>query len=154
MIVLLLVACASGPSGFLGFHNAVIRLVPADEVTDPPSGTVPVIEAGSSVAPVLDAPDRELGSLGFSGSLKATLTQGVHSVFALGDFDSHPGCEQPEEPQSTCTPAGWEGHTLVEVFGPDWGPDDAETSLPVVEIAEGEVGDVVITVAPSCACTD
>jgi hypothetical protein len=145
-LLLALAACTSG--------NVVIRLIPADTVATPPGGAVRVYQAQSDVAPDTDEADRTLGSLGFTGSLGATLSPGVHSIFAVGEFASHPGCEEPEIPQSTCTPSGWEGHTLAEVFGPDWGPDDAETDVDVVEIAEGEVGEVVITVTPGCECTD
>ncbi|MES2640399.1 MAG: hypothetical protein V4850_12980 [Myxococcota bacterium] len=152
-LLLALGACTLEPSD-ASTHNVVIRLTPGADVADPPSGTLPVIEAGSSVAPVLDAPDRALGRLGFTGTLQATVSQGVHHVYVMGNLDSHPGCEEPEEPQSSCSPSGWIGDTLVEVFGPDWGPDDAETDSPVVEIPEGEIVEVALTVRPSCECDD
>ncbi|MDP2312377.1 MAG: hypothetical protein Q8P41_05690 [Pseudomonadota bacterium] len=161
MGLLWLLACAlgdpdpdTGVEPVLPAPNALITLVAAEDGPALPGGRLPILEVGSGSAPVPDAPDRELGRIGATEALEATITQGVHRVNAAGELDSHPGCEQPEAPQSTCEPAGWYGDAFVEVFGPDWGEDAVETDVTVIPIAEGEVVAIGIVVTPMCACTD
>jgi hypothetical protein len=152
-VVCLLPLAACATAGIPGEPtNAVVTLISADAADGTPGGVVTVTQGHSDVAPV-DEPDRVLGDLGFGGSLVVTLSQGVHGLYATGELLAHPGCEDPAEPQSSCSPAGWDGVAFVEVYGPDWDGSEVDSTVDV-SIAAGDVGTVEIPLAAICVCTD